>query len=149
LIPLPVVMQNVFPHHDWLIKIIHISTLSAILGTIHAVIWSCSHFLISVVKKLKGPIAKKALSSGFLNARTSVILVGLPVFISFLTFKNIDLFFDLAAIFIVFAYVTAMIPLLKIKEEWKNKQNIKTLIGIATASFMIIVAVSDIIKIFS
>jgi len=148
-IPLPEVLRHIFPSHGWLIKIIYISTLSAILGTVHSVVWSCSHFLISLVKKLKSPLAGNILSSGLLNKRTSVILVGLPIFISFLTFKNIDLFFDVSAIFVVFAYVTAMIPLLKMKDEWKNKQNIKTLIGIGTALMMITFAVADIIKIFS
>ena len=62
------------------------------------------------------------------------------------TIKNMDLFFDFTALFIVFAYTASMITLLTIKKEWKSGQNIKTLLGIGTALLMMFFAAQDIFK---
>jgi len=144
--PLPEVLRSIFPTHGWLIKIIHISTLSAMLGTIHSVVWSCSNLIVTLFKKLKGKTAKALVSSGIINQRTAVLLAGTMILVAFFSIKNIDLFFYLAAIFIVFAYVTSMISLLFVKEEWKSGQNIKTLIGIATGLVIFGFALQGIIK---
>lgn len=134
--PLSKILINTFPNQRWVIELIHISTLSAILGTIHSMIWSSSSLIISFVKNLKSRFGKMLISQGVLNPHSSVLVVGVLIFTTFATLKNIGLFFSLTATFLVFAFSSSIITLLCLKEEWDNKQNIKAVIGLLT-SFVI------------
>lgn len=142
-----------FPNNPWIINCIHLSILSAILGTIHSMIWSASSLFVLIINKLKSAAARTIQKSGIINQKTSVLLVGSAIFLSNLTLKNDDLFFSLTAICIVSAFIMSMITLLTIKEEWKSQQNIKTVLGIITASIILIFAAEglseELIKILS
>lgn len=129
----PEILQAIFPGYPWLITIIRISILSAIIGTIHSMIWGSSALLLALIKKLKNPMARTLLNKGYLNQSIAVLLVGIGISITYLTLKQIDLFFNLTALFIISAFILSMVSLLFIKQEWKSGQNIKTLFGIATA----------------
>jgi amino acid transporter len=144
-IPLSDTLQLVFPGNSWILKIIHTSILSAILGTIHSMIWASSNLLTLVVEKSNSAIGKRLLSSGILNQQTSVLLIGLSIFISYSTLKSLDLFFNLSSIFIVFAFIMSMMTLLTLQSEWKSKQNIKTMLGIITASVMLFFAIEGLV----
>lgn len=132
-IRIPDILQMTFTDKPWLITAIHISILSAVLGTIHSMIWSSSALLISLMKKVKNNTVKTLLNNNIINAKTSVLLVGLCIFISFSSINKIDLFFSLTAVFIVCAYLLSIITLLTLRAEWESGQNIKTLIGIVAA----------------
>jgi len=147
--PLTEALGQVFPNSQWVIGIIHLAILSAILGTIHSIIWGSSNLLMSLMKKLESPISKKLVTSKALNIQTAVLLIGIASFASFATIRNLDLFFDFTALFLVTAYVSAMITLLTMKKEWKSGQNIKTLLGIATALLIMTFALQDVVKQFS
>lgn len=144
--PISTLLMQVFPKHKWVIELIHFSTLSAILGTIHSMIWGSSSLLLSFVKSLKNKCAQSLISKNLLNSKTSVLLIGAFIFTSFAALKNLNLFFNLTAIFIVFAYSTSIITLLTLKSEWKNKENIKTVIGLATALLIWSFAIEGLIK---
>ncbi len=144
--PLTKVLSIIFPHNPWLITLIHSAILSAILGTVHSMIWTSSTLLILFVKQLKSATARSFYASGFLNQKTSVLFVGLCIFISYISLKNIDLFFNLTALFIVSAYILSMITLLTKKEEWQSGHNIKTIIGITTAATILLLAVEGLIQ---
>jgi amino acid transporter len=144
-IPLSDTLQIVFPGNTWIIKIIHISILSAILGTVHSMIWASSNLLTLVVKKSNSALGKQLLNSGILNQQGSVLFIGLSIFISYSTLKSLELFFNLTSIFIVFAFIMSMITLLTLPSEWKSKQNIKTILGIITASIMLFFAVEGLV----
>jgi len=150
---IPDILRITFPNNPWLIHCIHLSILSAILGTIHSMIWSTSSLLVLIVSKLKSTAARSVQRSGIINQKTSVLIVGAAIFLSNLTFKNPDLFFSLTAICNVSAYIMSMITLLTIKEEWRSQQNIKTVLGIITAVIILIFAAEglskELIKIFS
>lgn len=139
-------LEFVFPSHPWILKLIHFSVLSAILGTIHSMIWSSSELLLSYLKKIRIPALYNLINKGSLNQRIMVIIIGLAILLCFYTFKNIDLFFSLTASCIVFAFAASMITLLTLKSEWRSKQNIKTLIGLTTASIIFYFALEGIIK---
>ncbi|MBT3456316.1 APC family permease [bacterium] len=143
-IPIPSILAQIFPNSYWIIEGIHLSTLSAVLGTIHSTIWSSSGLLLSLAKLLKNKTTKYIVSKNILNPKTSVFFVGLCILSSFVFLKNIKLFFCFTALFIVFAYLTSMITLLTLKSEWKSKQNIKTIIGILTSLVIIAFAVEGI-----
>lgn len=139
-------LLKVFPNHKWIIDGIHISILSAILGVLNAIMWSTSKLLISLVKRLKSSFAKYLIASNTLNSQTSVLFIGSVIFISFITLKSAGLFFSLTALFVVFAYVTSIITLLTIKKEWQSGQNIKTMIGLIAAGFIIFFAAQDLLS---
>jgi amino acid efflux transporter len=144
--PISDTLQMVFPGQGWVIQIIHASILSAILGTIHSMIWASSNLLTLVMEKSRNYVGKKLLDSGLLNAQSSVLFVGFCIFITYSTLKSMDLFFNLTSIFIVMAYIMSMITLLTLPSEWKSKQNIKTILGIITASVMLFFATEGLIK---
>lgn len=139
-IPLTYILQNVFPTNRWLIEGIHISIVSAILGTLHSMIWSSSNLLSSFIKKISNN------SQSLLTKQSnSVLFIGALIFFTFLTLKKVGMFFSLTAIFIVFAYMMSMATLLKLKSEWENRQNIKTILGLLTGTMIFLFALQDLI----
>lgn len=133
-------LAQVFPNSSWIITAINMSILSAILGTIHSMIWGSSQLLISFVKVLKCNFAKKLINKNILNSKTSVLLVGLCIFITFATINNADLFFNLTAIFLIFAYSTSIFTLLSIKEKSSFTQHVITIVGLIAAGLIFIFA---------
>ncbi|HXW86126.1 MAG TPA: amino acid permease [Candidatus Bathyarchaeia archaeon] len=130
-IPLSQVLMEVIPHHAWMVNLIHIAILSAIIGTIHSMIWSASAFLTTLVAQVS--------KNSFLerSPATAVTIIGAAIATTFLTFSNLNLFFSLTAIFIITAFILSMITLLGIKSEWQSGRNSITLCGILTASIIL------------
>lgn len=141
-----------FPHNTWIVRMIHFSILSAILGTVHSMIWSSSSLFVLIIKKLKSSAGKALQASGIINQKTAVLFVGSMIFLSNMTLKNPNMFFSITATCIVFAYIMSMITLLTMKEEWQSQQNIKTMLGIITATVILIFALEglahELMKIF-
>ncbi len=144
-IPIIIPLSTIFPNVLWLLKLVHISILSAILGTIHSMIWSSSALALSLAKLLKSKTSKALVQKGIINSKTTVFLVGICILASFVTFKNMQ-FFCLTALFLVFAYSTSIITLLTIKKERQSKSIIVTLIGLGVAGLIFIFALQGIIE---
>lgn len=140
------VLAQVFPDSLWIINVIHFSILSAIIGTIHSMIWSSSALLVSYLKTFKVPAIQTMITSGSLNQTNAVAFVGACIFASFITLTNINLFFSLTALFIVFAYIASMITLLTLEQEWKSGNNWKTILGLLTASVILIFALEGLLQ---
>ena len=145
-IPVIVPLSKVFPHSQWILSIIHFSILSAILGTLHSMIWSSSALTMSLAKLLKSNTSKRLVASGIISPKSTVLFVGLAILTSFLTLKATQ-FFIFTALFMVFAYVSSIITLLTIKKEWQSKQIIITIIGMCTALLIFFFALEGVIKI--
>ncbi len=139
------VLIKLFPEHRWIITLIDFSILSAIVGTIHSMIWSSSNLFTDIISKMHSITAKKLISGGYINNQNMVLFIGFPILLSYILLENIDLFFYLTALFIVFAFVMSIITLLTLKEEWKNQQNIQTIFGIITATAIFVFAFEGII----
>jgi len=122
-----------FPEHVWLINILHISILSAIIGTIHSMIWSVSHLIMSIIDKLRGPMIHSLKERGVVSQPLLVVIVGLLMGFVCASLQNIDLFFSIIALFVVFTYILSMITLLTMPSEWKSGNNVKTIVGMLTA----------------
>ncbi len=136
-VALPVVLQSIFPANPWMLTIIHISMLSAVLGTIHSMIWSSSALMVSLLKQANGIK---------LNQRAAVLIVGFCIFLSFIFFKNIDLFFSMTAIFIITAYVLSMFTLFTIKEERSGINGLMTVGGMLTAGVIFYFALEGLVQ---
>jgi len=142
-----------FPQNPWLVRFIHFSILSAIIGTVHSMIWSSSSLLVLIIDKLKSPFAQKIQKSRLITAKTSVLMVGAAICTSYITLRNPDLFLSITATCLVTAFIMSMITLLTIPAEWKSQQNIKTILGIITATVILIFALEglsqELVKILS
>lgn len=135
-------LECIFPNNPWILELIHISSISAILGTLHSMIWSSAALLLSFTKKLRSNASRCLVASGVLNQQTCTALIGLAIFTSFSVLTS-NMFFNLTAIFLVFAYVTAMTTLLTLKTEWKSGQNIITLAGMAASGMILYFAIEN------
>lgn len=131
------ILAQLFPHNTWIITTIHLSILSAILGTIHSMIWSSSNLFVQILAKLTSPWGHRIATSFLGTQKGALLLVGFCISLSYISISNQDLFFYFTALGIVFAYILSMITLLTIKDEWISGQNIKTMIGIITASVIL------------
>lgn len=144
--PLSDTLILIFPNKSWLLGVIHFAILSAIIGTIHSMIWASSNLLTLIAQRFESKSIQNLVRRGMFSARMSVLLVGLCICISYVTLKNPNLFFSLTSLFIVSAFILSMITLLTLPNEWKNGNNWKTIVGIATASIILIVAAEGIVQ---
>lgn len=126
-------LRKVFPEWPFLIGCIHFSILSAVIGTVHSMIWSASMLFISFIKQFKTPALYSLSKTVFANQSRAVAVIGLCIFVSYITLTKIDQFFNWTSIFIIFAFAMSIISLLTIKQEWSSGRNIITVIGLAMA----------------
>ncbi len=127
------ILENVLPTHRWLLTLIQLSIISALLGTIHSMLWSASTLLITYLHKCKSTVIKNAFQHQLITNRTAIIAMGIAIFIPFYTISRIELFFSLTDIFLIGAFISSMVTLLLNKKEWQSGQNIKTILGLITA----------------
>lgn len=135
-------LSHVFPNQPWVLTAIHVSSLSAILGTLHSMIWASGALLLSFIKKLRVESTQKLVAHGILNSTTSVLLIGLGIYASFVTFKD-DMFFNFTALFLLTAYGLSMAALIPLKKEWESGQNYITMAGFACAGFIAYFAITN------
>lgn len=132
-ISIPEALLIIYPNHTYLIQSIGISIIFSILATVHAVIWTGSEFLFSIIKTIKNRTIQSLTKKEFLNQKTMVLISCTIISLACILVKNLSLFFSLADIFLLFAYICSIFALLFIKEEWKSGQNYMTLIGLISA----------------
>lgn len=137
---LPEILQVTFPNSPWLLKAIHISILSAVFGTIHSMIWSLSALFLALTHKLKSSTARAI--TAHISPRIAVLLVGIAIFISFSSIKNMDLFFSLTSLGVISAFLLSMITLLTIKKE----RTISTCIGLLAALMILFFALEGVVQ---
>ncbi len=141
-VPISSILHHVFPENPWLINIIHMAMLSAVMGTIHSMIWSSAALTTSLLNKTK-TVGKNITQA--LGNTGMVALMGIGIFTTFVSLNNIDMFFSLTAMCIVTAYALSMIPLLFMKKEWNSGRNIITIMGLATAGLILFFAVEGLV----
>lgn len=135
---LPDILSKIFYQSPWFIFSIRISILSAILGTVHSMIWGSA--------SLFGFLAQKINRSLKISPAVSVACVGVFIFTTFSTLHDINLFFDITALFLITALIMAMITLLTIKSEWVSGNNTKTVLGIVTATTIFYFAAEGLVQ---
>lgn len=145
-ITIPQILNYLFPSQTILTQSVGISILFAIMGTIHAMIWSSSALMLSYLKVLNISFIKKAITHNKIGHKTCVLIAGLVILIAFLSLSNLDMFFSLTAVAIIFALITSIIPLLTLKSEWESGQNYLTIIGLICALIIFAVAVEELVK---
>ena len=144
---LTAILAGLFPTSPWLIIAIHLSCLSAILGTLHSMIWGAGALLFSFTKKMQNLPVQLLIAGNIINQKTSVIIVGLGIFASFSLLTN-NSFFNLTALFLLVAFLLSLMPLFSMKKEWESGQNYITIAGIITAGAIGFFALKDIFSSF-
>ena len=134
-------LLKTFPDYPWFIELIHISIITAIIGTLHSMIWASGSLVLALSKKIFPN------NTILTDTKKAVFLIGAGILIAFFVLKKQALFFDLAAIFIPFAYVLSMLALVFGKHKFSLKTNIETMLGISTAFVIIGFAFQDLLKI--
>ena len=134
------ILRDLFPAQHWLITVIHSAIISAILGTIHSLIWASSNLLIFLTQKSRHIPSPQGFSK-----QLAIVCVGAAVLMNFTVITNTALFFYFTALGHVFPYITSMITLLTMKKEWRSRQNIKTLMGLAAALAIFVFALEGVI----
>lgn len=140
------VLIQIFPNYSWLITIINISILSAIIGTIHSMIWGSSQLILSLAKNSKNSLFHNLIEKNILNSKVAVLIGGLIIFLTFTFIDNPRLFFNLTALLIVFAFIMSIIVLLKntLNPVWK----FITFVGLFASGIIALFAIMDLIKMF-
>ena len=140
---IPDILANTFPNNQWLIKAVHLSILSAVIGTIHSMIWSSGALLLSLLKKFKNNRLQGLIKKSVINNKTAVLFIGSCIMITLSTIKNTALFSSLTSLGIITAFLLSIVTLLTIKTEWSSGRNIQTMIGVITALAILFFALQD------
>lgn len=142
--PLSDAIIKVFPNYAWLAKVIGLAILTALLGVLQSMTYSVSALIFSFLKILENNFAKSIIESKY-GFETIVILVGLCTAFNFFVIKNMDTFFNLTAMFIVFAFATSIITLI-VKNLNKNvSDKMITYLGLITAGMIFFNALSGLL----
>jgi len=131
------ILQTIFPHQKILINMIHVAVLSAIIGTLHAMLWSASALLRATVSRVTSQIR--------ISPTVSALLVGGTIAFTYTTIHDLDTYFSLTVISVVTAYTLSLLTLLFKPREWRNGQNIITSAGLLAAGCMITFAVQSLL----
>jgi len=132
-ISIPQILMIVFPKHTILAQSVGISIIFAIMGTIHAVIWASSEFLLSYLKFIHSKPLQKMIATHAITHKTTVLLASGIILTAFLSIENLSVFFSITNVCLLFAFIASIASLLFIKQEWKSGQNYITLIGLISA----------------
>ncbi len=144
-VPLSISLQGIIA--PGLLHIIHAAMTAAIVGSLFSLTWGVSTLLTSIMQLVRNNTIARLVRQGKFGKTTCVLLVGLLVLIGFLVLKNNQLFY-FTALFVVFAYLTAIIALLARKQEWHSKALVLSLFSFFAASAIFIFAAQGIIESF-
>lgn len=127
------VLIRMFPQYPWLLELIHFSIFSAVLGTVHSMIWASGSLLTAFLHQCHGAGLKKLLDKGYITDRISVLVIAFGIFCSYVSLHDPDLFFDLTAMFIIAAFTLSMGALLLQRDKQSHWQKIQTIVGLLMA----------------
>jgi len=145
-ITIPQALQIILPQYTFLVDLINFAIISAMIGTVHSMIWAGSELLFSFGSIIKSPILKKLIVTKKITHTTAVLTCGFIMFLCFNFIHNKDLFFTLTNIGLIFPYITTTIALLFQPSEWKSGQNIKTILGLSTACIIFGISIQKLIE---
>lgn len=123
-----------------LAKGIGIAILTALIGVIQALSFSASSLANSLFNELTNN------KNIIINKGLFTIFVGFSALLIFLATNNISLFFNLVALFYVFAYSTAIVTPIFKGQLYNNKQKIITYVGLIAATTILLSAIIGIVK---
>lgn len=143
--PLSETIVTAFPGYAWLAKIIGIAILTALIGVLQSMSYAVSSLAFSFFKILKSKFANN-LTQSHTGFKAIIVFISTLTLINFLSIKSMGLFFNLTAIFIVFAYASAILNLVIKKHDKSLAQKAITYMGLITAAIIFISAFQGLIQ---
>lgn len=142
---IPDILAHTFPHMSWLLIAMHIAIISAVMGTIHSMVWSSAVLLVSLLKQSKNTIITLLIAQHRITNSRAALAIGVSIFTTFSLIENVAFFWSITALFIISSFILSIITLLTIKDEWTSGRNISTLLGIITACAIVYFALHDLL----
>lgn len=119
---------SLYPNFTWLVSLINWAIIIALTGVLHSMIWSLSALIVDTSSYILPHDVT-------VSRRKALLLLGGAIIASCVLFRNhnLNFMFDLTALFIVFAYATALLPLLVNKQGRSPSHIIIAVVGLLTA----------------
>jgi amino acid transporter len=140
--PLSHILLQIFPNRSWLITIIHFSITASFLSVLNAMLFATANLFLSLIHRMK--FFKQA---SFFNKQNATLLIGFCIAVSYRLLQNIDLFFNFTALFVIVAFITALIALFTVKQS--SWQFVQTITGLGTAGIILFFAIEGIVSYFT
>lgn len=125
---LTTLLTYVSPHTRVLNYTVHFALLSAIIGTIHATIWSSGVLLRSITPQL--------LTTGRLWENTGITIIGTAITLTYLCINDITFGMRITVIMRMIIYTLALVATIIIPQSWKTHHAYVALIGIIMATYI-------------
>jgi len=135
-----------FPGYPWLVTLIHYAILSALLGTIHSMIWGSGMLLLDLFRTMKNRFIQNALTHNLINQKVSVLIIASGIALTYSTLQSIDLFFSLTAIFLIVSFIASMITLLVDRKNKTTSSLVVNMLGLLTAGIILFFAIEEVLR---
>lgn len=131
-------LRLLYPQLGWFLSLLDIAIVSAIIGTIHAMLWSASYLLAFIIQQITG----RTTLPWILQPQHNALVIGLVILLPFWLVHSIGLFFNLTACLVVCAYLLCMVGLL----IHRPQRNTIAVIGNLVAFCILLFAIEGIVK---
>lgn len=137
-VPLSHLLTDLFPAQTWLIGALHFSITASFLSVLNAMLFATSNLFTSLLATIG-----KQTRSLLPHRNFATLIMGLLIATSYSILHDIDLFFNFTALFVIAAYILALISLFTVRQSlW---QTVQTITGLGTAAVIIFFAVEGIL----
>lgn len=140
--PISDAIIGVFPQYAWLAKLIGFAILTSFLGVLQSMTYSIATLMFSFFKLTN----LKSVTQHKNSFQLIVIAIGLFTLFNFYAIKSMGLFFNLTALFIIFAFITSILTLVIKKHDKTLNQKITTILGLSTAVIIFLNALNGTIE---
>ncbi len=117
--PFSTAIVAALPQYSWLAWVTSIGAFFAIFGTLHSMTWSVAELFLDVMRKSRGCLIKGCFANNLLNAKASVLFVGITTGLSAF-FLEADVILIVVVFFISLAYLLSVMALLFNRLTWKS-----------------------------
>ena len=143
--PLSEILSSLF-QHGWLLELIHAAILSAVLGTVHSMIWASGELFTALVRQTSTGTKQKKLKQ-LATPQNAVLTIATLILGVYLTLGDPNIFFNLTALFMMCAFGLAMTTLVFDAKRSSTFDKAKTYIGLATAVAIFYFAAENIVEV--
>ncbi len=139
------VLSRFFPHTKILSQLVLTGAVFAIIGTLHAMIWSISTLLTSLLKRTHSSFIHNLIEKKIWNPKISVFVTTGLILSASLLIKLESLIY-LTSLLVAISYILSISSLLFVRKEWRSGHNIITILGLIGGGLMVYFSIHQIIQ---
>lgn len=143
--PLSQTIAAAFPQYAWIGSLIGIAILTALIGVLQSMTYSVAQLVHAFLSHVHIKAAQSLIKSSY-GLQWIIIFVGLCTLFNFSMISSMGVFFNLTAIFIVFAFSCSIVTLAVKHHDKTMGQRITTAIGLLTACFIFLSACNGLVQ---